>query len=199
MKKYLIAILACLILACTADGPQQTLDKLAKAMDNNDSQAFLEQFDMDAYSASFLKSMTQQNEALHSLSALGKMFGLGNLDQLVTSIVNVKAELAGHFNRGVASGELMAQCRKAATPDCPWVPQSLREAQIREIAADAAIAKVTNPEHMTCWLALHKFGQNWLVVGRAVLEADAAALAQNPPAGAGQKQPGKAGQGDVSI
>lgn len=199
MKKIFLAGSLCLLMACTATGPQSALDKLATAMEKNDNQAFVAQFDMDAYAANFLKTMTRNNEALSSLNALGQILGLGNIDQLVNSIVNVKAKLTNEFNRGVASGELMAQCRTATTPDCPWVPASLRQAQIKELGPDAAIARVTTPERLTCWLALHKFNDSWLVVGNAVLETDAAALAKTGKPAPGQVQSGTGSKSGVNI
>lgn len=175
---------------------------MAKAMEENNSQAFLAQIDMDAYAASFLKSMTKNNEALNSINVLGQMLGLGNIDQLVNGIIDVKAKLVNDFSRGVASGELMAQCAKATTPDCPWVPQSLREAQVKEIGSNAAIAKVTTPERLTCWLALQNISGKWFVVGRAVLEDDAKKLAlaeKTAQATPRKEQPAKSANGGVSI
>ncbi len=203
MKKsfasLLACCLACLLLACQSGGPKGAVDKLAEALEQNNTEAFLAQIDMDAYAANFLKTMTSQMGAFNALNSLGKMFGLGNIDELVNSIVNVKARLSEQFTRGVASGELMAQCRAATTPDCPWEPESLRKAQIKEIDATAAIAKVTTPERLTCWLALHKFGNRWLVVGRAVLEADAKALAQAAPAPQERQKPASAKQAGTNI
>ena len=77
------------------------------------------------------------------------------------SIVDVEARLQGHFNRGVSTGELMAQCREAQTPDCPWVPESLADAKVTEIGPNAAVAQVTTPARMTSWLALRKVGEKW--------------------------------------
>lgn len=195
MKKYLLLALAAFLLACTASGPQKTLDNLAQAMEDNNPQAFLAQIDMAAFSANTLKNMTENDEALSALSGLGQLLGLGSLDDLINSVVDIKAKIINQFTRGVSSGELMANCRTAATPDCPWVPQSLRKAEIVEIGANAAIAKITTPARMTSWLALHKVDNKWLVVGRAVLESHARAFAtsatgQEPKAGT----PPKSGQ-----
>lgn len=201
MKKYIAACAMALLLACTASGPKKALDDIAKSMEDNNSQAFLAQIDMPAYAANFVKSMTANNEALNSLNVFGQMLGLGNIDQLIDSVVDVRARLADEFNRGVASGELMAQCRDATTPDCPWVPQSLRQAEVKELGQDAAIAKVTTPARLTCWLALRKNNGKWQIVGRAVLEDEAAAMAR---AGAsavqkGAQQGGAAPQKPVNI
>ena len=72
----------------------------------------------------------------------------------------------------------MAHCRKAERPDCPWVPESLRNAKVVELGPDAAVASVTTPAGMTSWLALRKQGETWRVVGRAVMENMARAFAQ---------------------
>lgn len=177
MKKIFLTGLAVLLLACTASGPQKALNDLAKAMEDNNPQAFLDQIDMAAYADNYLKTMTHNDEALSSLNALGKMLGIGGIDQLIGSVVDIKAKLRDRLVRGVASGELMVECRDATTPDCPWVPKSLREATVVDINPEAAIAKVTTPARLTCWLALRKRGEKWLVVGQAVLESDAKALA----------------------
>lgn len=202
MKKYL-ACVALLLFACSSSGPQKALDEVAKAMDDNNSQAFLAHVDMDAWANNYIKSLTENDAALSSindltkmfglgkLSDITKMFGLGNLDDLINSVVDIKAKLSNEFNRGVASGELMAQCRASTSPDCPWVPESLREAKIIEIGADAAIAKVTTPARLTSWLALRKINNVWLIVGQAVLENNARAMAtaQSAPSGdAGQQK-----------
>lgn len=177
MKKLLVIGIAAILLACTASGPQKALNNLAKAMDENNPQAFLDQIDMNAYANTYLQTMTRNDQALNSLNALGKLLGIGSIDQLIGSVVDIKAKLQDHLVRGVASGELMAECREATTPDCPWVPQSLRDATVVELGQNAAIAKVTTPARLTCWLALRKIGEKWLVVGQAVLENDAKALA----------------------
>ena len=87
-------------------------------------------------------------------------------------------KLRKSLTRGVSTGELMAHCRKAERPDCPWVPESLRNARVVELGPDAAVASVTTPAGMTSWLALRKQGENWRVVGRAVMENMARAFAQ---------------------
>lgn len=177
MKKYLFAASIVLLCACTASGPQKALDDLAKAMENNNGQAFISQFDMPVYAANYVKNMTQNDEALNSLNALGKMFGLGSIDDLIQNVVNMQSRLSDQYNRGVSSGELMAECKQATTPNCPWVPQSLRKATVVEINSTAAIAKVTTPANLTSWLALHKVGDKWLITGQAVLESHARAYA----------------------
>lgn len=180
MKRVLAIAAALLLLACTASGPQKALNDLAEAMEKNNSQAFLAGIDMNDYAANYIRSMTDGSEAVNTLNTLGKMFGLGNLnelignfDELFGNIVDMRKRISGQFNRGVASGELMAQCRQADTPDCPWVPQSLRNARIVEIGQNAAIAQVTTPARLTSWLALRNIDGKWLVVGQAVMEATA--------------------------
>lgn len=188
MKGLILAAIAAVLVACTATGPQKALDELAQAMDKNNSQAFLAGIDMDAYAANYVRNMTNNDEALSSINAIGQMFGLGNLDDLIGSVVDMGKRLSDQFNRDIATGELMAKCRQAETPNCPWVPQSLRNARIVEIGQDAAIAQVTTPARLTSWLALRKIGGKWLVVGQAALEATAREYAT-----AGQQAPGTKG------
>lgn len=183
MRKYILILAFFLLSACMATGPQKTLDELATALDKNNPAAFLALIDMPAFANNHIRNMTTNDDALSSLNALGQMFGLGNLDDLIGNVVDMQKRLSDQFTRGVSSGELLADCRQATTPTCPWVPQSLRDATIIELGPDAAIAKVTTPARLTSWLALRKISDKWLVVGQAVLEATARtyATATNKP------------------
>lgn len=164
------AIILILLAACTSSGPKAALDDMATALDKYDSSAFMAQIDLNAYATNRLKNITENDSALSSLNALSNLLGLGNLDNFIDSVVDLKGQLAQQFERGVASGEMMAQCAKTETPECPWVPQSLRNARIVELNANAAIAQVTTPAKLTSWLALRKIDNRWLVVGQAVME-----------------------------
>lgn len=193
LSKLFIGAILVFLGACTTSGPQQTLDEMAQAMERNNPSGFLAQIDMKTYASNYLKSLTIDDSALSSLNALGNALGLGNLDNFLDNIVDMQGRLTRQFETGVSSGELMAQCRVADTPDCPWVPQALRDAQIIELDQNAAIAKITTPARLTSWLALRKTGEKWLVVGHAVLESRAREFAlkgSQPPASVpGQKAP----------
>lgn len=192
MRKYMIIGACLLLLACGRSGPAQLLENLAQSMENNNPQAFLSQIDMSVYSANQLKAMTSGDDALGILNSVGRMLGLGNIDSLIGNMVDIRSRIEDHFMRGVASGELMAQCRVATTPDCPWVPKSLRDAQVVEIGPDAAIAKVTTPARLTSWLAMRRINGQWLLVGQAVLEAQARKLATSVPSSAKPQAPASA-------
>ena len=160
-------ILLCGLLAsCLSSGPEKPLGAMADAMEKNDSAAFLAQMDMPLFAANEARNMTSENEALNMLDSLGQDLGLGGMDQLLGSALNMEDKLRKSLTRGVSTGELMAHCRKAERPDCPWVPESLRNARVVELGPDAAVASVTTPAGMTSWLALRKQGENWRVVGR---------------------------------
>lgn len=182
------ALLVALLAACFASGPQKTLNKLAEALNKNDSAAFLSQLDLKTFAANQIKNLTREDQALSSLDSLGRMLGLGRMDDLLGSVMDMESRLQKQYTRGVSSGELPARCRQAQNPDCPWAPEALKNAEITELSDTAAVAKVTTPARMTSWLALQKIGDNWLVVGQAVLESTAKAYAQGktppPPAGA---------------
>ena len=204
LSKIKVSLLACLLAlcaACESSGPKGALDKMADALDDNAPSAFLGVMDMQAYASNQIKNLTQSTGVLNSLNALGNAFGFGGVvEELLGNIVDMKASLEQEFERGVASGELMAKCRTSETPDCPWVPQSLRNAEIVEIGQDAAIAKVTTPARLTSWLALRRTNGKWQVVGQAVLESVARAYAEQAPqapaaapAPAPQKTPEKNG------
>lgn len=196
MKKILIpCLLAFMLLGCNESGPQKALNQTAKALDEHNAQAFLAQLDMGAYADNYIRSLAGSDQTLNSLNALGQMFGIGNLDNLIGSIVDMKARLSEQFNRGVASGEMMAECRTSTTADCPWVPQSLREAQVVELSSTAAIAKVTTPERLVCWIALRKSGEAWRIVGQAVMEDRARSMALGDNAQSAPQQEGQQDQG----
>ena len=150
-----LALTCGLLASCLSSGPEKPLGAMADAMEKNDSAAFLAQMDMPLFAANEARNMTNENEAL-----------------------NMEDKLRKSLTRGVSTGELMAHCRKAERPDCPWVPESLRNAKVVELGPDAAVASVTTPAGMTSWLALRKQGETWRVVGRAVMENMARAFAQ---------------------
>lgn len=162
-----------LVAACLSSGPQKSLDTLAEALTRNDSAAFLAQVDMKSFAANHIRNMTRDDHALGALDSMGRMLGLGGMEDLLGGVVDMRARLQAQFMRGVSTGELMAQCSAAETPDCPWVPDSLKKARITELGPDAAVAQVTTPARMTSWLALRKTGDAWLVVGQAVMESTA--------------------------
>ena len=180
MKRTLYSLCLCVSLicaACTQSGPHETLDLMAKAMEENNAQAFMAQIDMPLFSENYIKNFTNNDKALNSLNSIGDLLGLGSLDNLLGSIVDFRAYLDRNFTRGVTTGELMAQCKTATTPDCPWYPSSLRDARIVEVGPDAAIASITTPARLTSWIALAKGPQGWRVVGTAIMEAEARNIA----------------------
>lgn len=187
--------LSCGLLAsCLSSGPEKPLGAMADAMEKNDSATFLAQIDMPRFAANEARNMTNENEALNMLDSLGQDLGLGGMDQLLGSALNMEDKLRKSLTRGVSTGELMAHCRKAERPDCPWVPESLRNAKVVELGPEAAVASVTTPAGMTSWLALRKQGENWRVVGRAVMENMARAFAQAGQAKAAPAAPAKTQQ-----
>ncbi len=181
MKKYLMPGVLLLLAACVTSGPQKALDEVADAMEKNNGAAFLSHIDMQAFAANHIKNLTQNDNALSSINAIGQMFGLGSLDDLIGNVINMQARLSTELNQGVSSGELMAECRKSDTPNCPWVPQSLRKARVVELGPNSAIAQVTTPTSLTSWLAMKKINNQWLIVGQAILESTARAYAAETP------------------
>ena len=168
------------LLACTTSGPRKTLDELASALQNNRPEEFLSLVDMTAYADNSLAALTSGNAVYDSLNSLSSMLGLGGLDAMINSVIDYRAELSDKLAREVASGELASRCEKSGETNCPWVPVSLREAQIIEIAPSAAIAKVTTPAKLTSWIALRKVGEKWMVTGQALMEEEARKYALNP-------------------
>lgn len=180
MKKILFSLLLGFFLlstSCTQSGPRETLDLMARAMEENNSQTFLAQINMPLFTENYIKNFTNNDSTLNSLNSIGDLLGLGSLDNLLGSIVDFRAQIDRNFNRGITTGELMAQCKVATTPDCPWYPSALRDARIVELGPNAAIACVTTPARLTSWIALARGEKGWQVVGTAVMEADARTIA----------------------
>ena len=157
LKKTLaLAALFCLTLGLAGcqSGAGKTLEQAGTALKNKDSGAFLSQFDMQAYAAHEFANLKQSNQLLSGLDSMGKMLGLGSqVNDLINSIIDLQGRYTDTFTRTVASGELQDQCSKSKTPDCPWVPEALASAEVRELNETAAVAKVTTPANMTSWIA----------------------------------------------
>ena len=186
----LIPVLSAVLLtACMTSGPEKTLGEMADALSANDSAAFMANMDLKRFADNEISNMTQESRGLNMLDTLGRRFGIGGVDKMLNSIVDVENDLRQHFQRGVSTGELMADCRQATTPDCPWVPESLRKAKVVKLNETAAVASVTTPAGMTSWLALQKRGESWQVVGQAVMEDTARKYALGTAAPAGREQP----------
>jgi hypothetical protein len=167
-----IILPAVVLAACLASGPQKTLNDMAEALRKKDSSAFLARLDLKHYASNEIKNLTRDNQALNSLNSLGQVMGLGEgmIDGLLGSVLNMESHLQRQYTRGVSTGEMENQCGAALTPDCPWTTEALKNARIKELNENAAVASVTTQAKVTSWLALRKKGDGWLVVGRAPLE-----------------------------
>ncbi len=178
MKKYTIALGLCLALTgCLSSGAEKPLKEMATSLTERDATQFLMQMDIKRFSAAEVQALTQDNKPLQALDSVGKFLGLGGMDDLLGSVVDMEKQNVEYFTRGVSTGELINKCTRAQKPNCPWVPESLLKAKVKEISDSAAVAQVTTPAGMTSWLALAKLGDTWKVVGHAVLEKEATALA----------------------
>ncbi|MBQ3059237.1 MAG: hypothetical protein IJD16_02855 [Desulfovibrio sp.] len=174
---------AALLAACLASGPQKTLEQMAVALQKKDSTAFLSHFDMQALAANDIKNLTTENQALSAMNSLGKELGLGSVDDLLGNLLGDRPkDLTASFAEGVSTGEIVAQCRVAKDAKCPWVPEALQKAEVKELGETAAVARVTTPAGVSSWLALQKRDGRWLVVGRSAAETAAVAYAQAGPA-----------------
>lgn len=183
MKRYILLALTLLLTGsllagCLSSGPEKTLREMATALKQKDPKLFLAQMNVNRYAVSQITNRTQGDAALRALDSMGRMLGLGGMEDLLGSVMDMESKLRADYTRGVSTGELMLQCRKAATPDCPWVPESLEAAKVKELTPTMAVAQVTTPANITSWLALAKKGEQWLVVGQAPLEEQAAQYAR---------------------
>ena len=184
MKKLLsLACMLCLALAlsaCEGSGPKSALDAASKALQAKDSQAFLAQIDMKSYAAHEMVNLKQDHTRLNRLDSIGDMLGLGSeLNELLDQIMDLENRTVKTLNRTVSSGELVNLCTKAQTPDCPWVPEALAKAEVKNLSETEAVARVTTPANMTSWIALRKADKDWKIVGKAVMEEDAARFARD--------------------
>ena len=180
MKAFLSA--ACMLLAgCIGSGPGKALHETASSLERKDSAAFLAKLDARRYAAAYMDNLTQSNPALKAFdSAAGKLLGMGVAD-MVESLVPMEEQLVGDFKKRVATGELVNECSQAASTTCPWVPASLRDAKIKELGPDAAVAHVTVPGNIATWIAMSKTGEEWKIVGLSPREEFATRYAKNPP------------------
>ncbi len=182
MKKYTVLMGLCFALTgCLASGPEKPLEDMAKALENRDATAFLNHMDMKRFAANEVQGLTKNNAALSALSDMGKFLGIGGMESLLGSVMETPQQITESFTRGVSTGELINACTRSQKPNCPWVPDSLRGAKVKELSEASAVAQVTTPAGMTSWLALTKQGDAWKVVGHAVLENDAAVATKALP------------------
>lgn len=191
----LLAASLLLVPGCLASGPEKALSDMAQALNKNDAGAFLARIDGARMARYEVQNFVQEDRALSMLDSLGERLRLGGVQDLLGQVMDVERELLREYQQGVSTGTLMAECRAAPEPGCPWVPESLEAAEVKEISPTAAIARVVTPARMTSWLALQKQGEQWRVVGKASLESTAKKYAQDQgqpqPA---PEQPGKAVQ-----
>jgi hypothetical protein len=181
MKAFLSAACILLLAGCIGSGPGKTLHEAASSLERKDSAAFLAKLDAGRYAAAYMDNLTQNNPALRALdSAASKLFGLGVAD-MIKSLAPMEEQLVDDFRTRVATGELVNECSRAASTDCPWVPTSLRNAKIKELGPDAAVAHVTVPGNIATWIAMAKTGEEWKIVGLSPREELAARYAKSRP------------------
>ena len=186
---------ALLVSGCMATGPEKTLNAMADALNRNDAGAFLSLLDGKRMAQCEVQNMISEDKALSMLDSLGNRLKLGGVQDLLGQVLDVERDLLRDYEKGVSTGAMAAEGRTARTPGCPWVPESLKAAEVKEISPTAAVARVVTPARMTSWLALQKQGEQWRVVGKASLESTARdyALDQAQPAASGSAAPKPAG------
>ena len=95
-----LALTCGLLASCLSSGPEKPLGAMADAMEKNDSATFLAQMDMPLFAANEARNMTSENEALNMLDSLGQDLGLGGMDQLLGSALNMEDKLRKSLTRG---------------------------------------------------------------------------------------------------
>ncbi len=179
MKKFILMLFIVIFSgACSEQGPQKTLDNMAKALEAKEPKQFLNQIDMPRFAAAQISNMTKTSEPLRALDSVGRMLGLGGMEHLIGAVGDMQGREEERFTHEISSGKLVQMCAKSQNPDCPWVPESLREAKIVDISEGIAVAQITTPANISSWLALTKIGDAWKVVGQSPLKDDAINFAQ---------------------
>ena len=159
--------------------PKEMLHKCAKALDENDASAFIACFDMKACASVQIQTMTRENDALNTLDFLGRNLGLGGMEDLIGNVFDMENSLQQNFVKKSSTGELAKECSRKEKTGCPWVPESLRKAEVKTHGDNQAVARVKAPTGITTWLALGKKDKGWHIVGWAALESDAKRYAED--------------------
>ena len=81
----LVLLLGALVAACVTSGPQKALNDVADALNKNDGAAFLAQIDMKPFATNQIKNMTREDQALNALDSMGRLLGLGGMEDLFSS------------------------------------------------------------------------------------------------------------------
>ncbi|MBQ7608307.1 MAG: hypothetical protein IJU76_10115 [Desulfovibrionaceae bacterium] len=152
---------------------KSALANVALALEQNNASLFLAHFDLKACAAGQIRNMTDANDALYTLDKLGKSLGIGGMEDLLGNLYDVEHSLKQNFVKKVSTGALVQECSRSDASGCPWVPDSLRRADVRKVDDSCAIARIVSPAKMTTWLALAKRGERWMIVGWADLEETA--------------------------
>ena len=194
MRRAVAALWALALSGCMAAGPETALRDLADALIANDAGAFLERLDGGSMARCEVRRMIREDRALSMLDSLGNRLAPGGVRDLLGQALDVERELLREYERGVSDGTLMAECRVATDPGCPWVPESLKAAEVRELSPTAAVARVVTPTRMTSWLALRQRDGRWRVVGKATMEREARDAALAPDQEQGREQDGDQGR-----
>ncbi|MBQ7584895.1 MAG: hypothetical protein IJU40_01430 [Desulfovibrionaceae bacterium] len=177
-RALILGSLGLFLIGCEgSSSAKDAMNACATALDQNDAQAFVNSFDLKACASNQIKSMTQANDALNTLDLLGRNLGIGGMEDLLGNVFDMENSLRQNFVKKSSTGELANECARQNTTGCPWVPQSLRQAQIKE-AGLIAVARVKTPANLTTWIALAKKDKKWLIVGWAPLEDEAKNFAQ---------------------
>ena len=183
---FCVLLFAIFLGGCQSGTPQQKLlDKAASALDGKNPAEFLDCIDLSAYAANQVRNLTNNDAVLGTLNKWSNQLGVGRLDNIIDNVMDVGGKIRQELTEGVASGQIMAQCARALTPDCPWSPSALKNAKIVDLSQDAAIAQVTTPANITSWLAMRKIDGAWKIVGRAPMESAARKFATTDPDAAG--------------
>ncbi len=178
MKKYTVVLGLCFALTgCLSSGAEKPLTTMADALTERNSKQFLEQMDIKRFATSQVQALTQDSKPLNALDNMGKLLGLGGVNDLLGTVLDAEKNMTSYFTRHVSTGELINTCTRSQEPDCPWVPDALRDAKVKELSDVAAVAQVTTPAGVSSWLALAKVQDTWKVVGQAILENQAVSLA----------------------
>lgn len=168
-KHFLINSILAIALAVFAtgcgSGPQTTLDKVADALETKDGEAFSQVVDIArCFEIGYKMEKTAFRNTMSQIlkGITGSSSQTARMADLVLPDVQ-RQKGAEMFKELVNTGQILMLCQQSKKPDCPWVPDSLRKAEVKEVADNIAVAAVDTPNGLRQWVGLREVEGEWIV------------------------------------
>lgn len=168
----LLLLFLCLASGCSS-GPEKAVSIAAEALKNKDSEAFSTAVDIKSY---LEIAMTEEKAAYRR--AMGSILGSNLAEQAMRFANNILPQAQINdavkgFKQTVDTGQISLLCQQSQNPDCPWVYESLRNAKVKEVGDNSAVASVDTPNGIRQWLAIRRYDDNWKIMAVCSTEGDA--------------------------